>query len=260
MKKANILIYQDYTHNHGLLYQALCSCRGVNDVGFCDAADIHGGILDESVALLVMPGGADLFYAEKLNGAGNRIIRAYVEKGGAYLGLCAGAYYGCAALDWARASDDEIAGPRELAFFPGTAEGPVNDFIGNNSFKDSWHAAPEVFYDDGAIKIKTKIHYNGGCVFIPSAAGSGFTVLARYTALPGQPAAIVECRAGAGKAILCGPHIENTGDGLLRRLHRHRNPAYEREKSVAEELKPHDTYARELWKSVLARCVEESPR
>ena len=41
----------------------------------------------------VMPGGADRPYCAALNGEGNRRIRAFVEAGGAYLGLCAGAYY-----------------------------------------------------------------------------------------------------------------------------------------------------------------------
>jgi biotin--protein ligase len=47
-----------------------------------------------SCALLVFPGGADMGYCRSLNGEGNRIIERYVRRGGAYLGFCAGGYYG----------------------------------------------------------------------------------------------------------------------------------------------------------------------
>ena len=50
--------------------------------------------------LLVFPGGADLPYCKALNGEGNRLIGEYVRGGGAYLGLCAGAYYASATVDF----------------------------------------------------------------------------------------------------------------------------------------------------------------
>ena len=81
-----------------------------------------------SCLMLVMPGGADLPYCRQLNGPGNELIRgaqpccwlnmpsdvgkqsqilthstmsaAYVEDGGSYLGLCAGAYYACSYVEF----------------------------------------------------------------------------------------------------------------------------------------------------------------
>jgi hypothetical protein len=47
----------------------------------------------------------------------------FVHSGGAYLGLCAGAYYACARVEFEPGSAMEVAGGRELSFFPGVARG-----------------------------------------------------------------------------------------------------------------------------------------
>lgn len=56
----------------------------------------------------IVAGGADLAYCAQLNGAGNAVIRRYVSSGGAYLGLCAGAYYACRRVEF------EPGGPLEV--------------------------------------------------------------------------------------------------------------------------------------------------
>lgn len=77
-----------------------------------------------SCALLVFPGGADLGYCRTLEGKGNRRIRQYVNLGGSYLGLCAGGYYGSKRCEFEVGNEDmEIAGDRELEFFPGVCRG-----------------------------------------------------------------------------------------------------------------------------------------
>lgn len=122
-----ILIYQDLVNNNHLLFQSLRTLYGRAAVDYCTPDDILAGRLAPPVRLLIMPGGEDLYYAEKLNGAGNRAIRAFVEAGGRYLGICAGAYYACAQIAWAQGTPHEITGPRELGFFTGTATGPIAD-------------------------------------------------------------------------------------------------------------------------------------
>ena len=42
-----------------------------------------------------MPGGRDQPYCRELGGAGAGAVRDWVERGGGYLGLCAGAYWAC---------------------------------------------------------------------------------------------------------------------------------------------------------------------
>lgn len=49
----------------------------------------------------------------------------YVESGGAYLGLCAGAYFACSRVVFEPGLPLEVVGPRELCFFGGIARGSV---------------------------------------------------------------------------------------------------------------------------------------
>lgn len=95
------------------------------DVAPLGAAELLEGSWRDRAALLVMPGGADLPYCRRLNGAGNALIRDFVAGGGAYLGLCAGAYYACSRVEFEPGSPMAVVGARELGFFPGTARGAV---------------------------------------------------------------------------------------------------------------------------------------
>lgn len=223
-----VLVYQDYVHNNGILFRALSDHFGTDNVRYCDAAAILSGALDQA-RLFVMPGGADLFYCERLDGAGNRAIRAFVENGGAYLGICAGAYYACAALDWAKNEAAPINGPRELAFYKGTAAGPVYDFIEDGDFARSWDGIAEIEFAQSRFPVL----YSGGPVFTGDDSAA---VLARYTTLPGRPAATVECAIGKGRAILCSPHLEYDAAHYKTTLYRHRNPSYNWQNEIAEKL------------------------
>jgi glutamine amidotransferase-like uncharacterized protein len=61
----------------------------------------------------------------------------FVEGGGSYLGLCAGAYYGCSRVEFETGGAMEVVGARELAFFPGVARGAV---VPGESFEFEWCA------------------------------------------------------------------------------------------------------------------------
>ena len=90
------------------------------------AEEIISTNLSNHCSLLIMPGGRDLPYVKKLQGKGNRNISDFVRNGGSYLGICAGAYYGCSLVQFAQGDPLlEVVGPRELAFFPGVSQGPV---------------------------------------------------------------------------------------------------------------------------------------
>src|SRR5437773_4573344 len=82
----------------------------------------------ESLGLLLvshcLPWRADLGYCRTLNGEGNRRINQFVRRGGAYLGLCAGGYYGSKVCEFEVGNKElEVVGSRELAFFPGICRG-----------------------------------------------------------------------------------------------------------------------------------------
>lgn len=238
-----LLIYQDYIHNNGHLHRAL---RAYGAIDYCDARDIAAGILDDDVHLLVMPGGADLYYCEKLNGAGDAAIRRYVENGGRYLGICAGAYYACAALDWAAGTDQEISGPRALAFYSGTASGPAQNLM-ESGMSGSWIGIATLDYGDG---LAADLCYHAGPWFSEPDTPLAH-VLARYADLPGNPPAIIRCTVGRGMAILSGPHIERLPPALTGAVYDHGNTHAAYERAVYEKLAA-GRNADRVWEMVMA--------
>jgi biotin--protein ligase len=177
-------------------------------------------------AMLVMPGGADLGYCKALNGQGNRRISQFVQRGGAYLGFCAGGYYGSKRCEWEVGDKNmEVIGERELAFFPGTCRGCAFPGFVYHSEAGARAAELEVFkttLNVGAVPDVFRTYYNGGGVFVdaPLYADRGVEVLASYTEElhvdPGEgAAAVVYCKVGDGAAILTGPHPEFVFPGKL---------------------------------------------
>lgn len=157
---------------------------------------------EEACSLLIMPGGRDRPYHAALKGEGCRRIQSFVEKGGTYLGICAGAYFGAKRVEFDQGFPLEVSEDRELMFFQGAAVGPV---YGKGTFDYSTQKGAR------AAKLRTPqgdfhAYYNGGCTF--EGDFSSCRILAWYADLPGEPPAILECQVGKGKAILSGVHIE----------------------------------------------------
>ncbi|KAL4785784.1 biotin-protein ligase [Aspergillus varians] len=170
-------------------------------------------------ALLVIPGGADLGYCRSLNGAGNRRIDQFVRRGGAYLGLCAGGYYGAKHCEFEVGDKTmQVIGDRELAFYPGICRGGA--FRGFVYHSEAGARAAELTVSKdalgfGVVPTNFRSYYNGGGVYVdaPSYADRGVEVLATYAERlnvnPGSAAAaVVYCPVGDGAAILTGPHPE----------------------------------------------------
>lgn len=170
-------------------------------------------------ALLVIPGGGDLGYCRVLNGEGNRRISDYVRRGGSFLGLCAGGYYGSGRCEFEVGNKTlEVVGSRELGFFPGTCRGGA--FRGFEYSSERGARAVRLRVVTGAFKSEVPAditsYYNGGGIFVDAASVKSrkVEVLATYeeeTAVDGEegkPAAVVFCAVGDGKAMLSGPHPE----------------------------------------------------
>lgn len=172
-------------------------------------------------ALLVFPGGADLGYCRTFNGEGNRRIIQYVNRGGNYLGFCAGGYYGSARCEF-EVDDKKMAvvGDRELAFFPGICRGLA--FPGFVYHSEAGARAVELEINKAAfpgvkpdMPGKFRSYYNGGGVFVDAKkyGSRGVEILAAFTeelnVNPGEgAAAVVYRKVGEGSAILTGPHPE----------------------------------------------------
>jgi len=155
-------------------------------------------------------GGADILYARTLKGKGNHQIQSFVQGGGQYLGICAGAYYGCRRLLFAKETSQEIASDRELDFFPDTAAGPTLkpwDHKTNSGVEAAlvqWIGPSDPFPE----KHPLTIYYNGGGHFVNAQMYPHVTVLATYTTTPHPQAALVDIIVGKGRVILSGVHCE----------------------------------------------------
>jgi biotin---protein ligase len=172
-------------------------------------------------ALLVFPGGADLGYCRTLNGEGNRRISQYVNRGGSYLGFCAGGYYGCSRCEF-EVDDPKMAvvGDRELQFFPGVCRGLAFAGFVYHSEAGARAANLKVNKDAFASVEKDMLdtfrsYYNGGGVFVDAKKfeNRGVEILASYTedlhVDPGEgAAAVVYRKVGEGHVVLTGPHPE----------------------------------------------------
>jgi glutamine amidotransferase-like uncharacterized protein len=157
--------------------------------------------------LLAFPGGADLPYARLLNGAGNASILRYVEAGGAFLGVCAGAYYVSRRIAFEAQSPAAITGERELALFAGSARGSLHDLAEPYSLE---HLRCAVVAPLRASATQQPLHalYWGGPEFIPDRDANVRPLLA-YEAPPRLAA--LRTDVGKGRVVLSGVHAEVSG-------------------------------------------------
>lgn len=173
-----------------------------------------------------MPGGADLGYCRTLNGEGNRRIAQFVERGGAYFGFCAGAYFASKRCEFEVGNRRlEVVGDRELAFYPGTSRGcafPGFVYHSEEGARDAELKVDKTILAEGAVPEVFRSYYNGGGVFVdaPKFKDQGVDILASYTQKisvdPGEgTAAMVYCKVGEGAAILTGPHPEYVADQVF---------------------------------------------
>ncbi len=162
----------------------------------------------KNAALIIMPGGADLPYLKKLNGQGNDNIKNFVRNGGAFLGICAGAYYGSANVQFDKGGELEVLGERELGFFPGSAIGPV---LAKYHYKNnSGSRAARITLNTDHFK-EVIVYYNGGGYFERAQKYKNVSILGYYqNHLP----AIISISYGKGHVVLTGVHVEYNSDLL----------------------------------------------
>jgi len=152
-----------------------------------------------NILVLIIPGGADLPYCEKLNGIGNKKIQKYIYNGGIYIGICAGAYYACSFIDFT-GNNYKIKEKRELALFEGIGIGSIAEFT-KNKFYDSTiktKAVIPIYYDNNIIYS----YYHGGLYFQNTTQEQ---VLALYK---NKKPVIIHGKYGKGKFLLSGIHFE----------------------------------------------------
>ena len=90
-----------------------------------DARQVEQKNWEEEAVVFVMPGGRDMPYHEKLKGAGVKKIQRFVEQGGCYFGVCAGAYFASDHIEFEKGCPLEIIAERDLKFYRGVAIGRI---------------------------------------------------------------------------------------------------------------------------------------
>jgi glutamine amidotransferase-like uncharacterized protein len=171
-------------------------------IRFSDAS----AIIDNSALIdadfFIMPGGADLPYCRKLNSRGCQNIRTFVDNGGIYLGICAGAYFASNAIEFHKGRDDEICQPRELCLINTVAIGSLPEFAPYYDATINTTAVIPITLKDNRV---AKALYYGGCTFID--IQDDVEIIARY---PDNRPAIIR----KGNIILSGIHFEMNADLL----------------------------------------------
>lgn len=166
----------------------------------------------ENTDLFILPGGRDIPYTKVLNGTGNKIIKEYIQAGGSYLGLCAGAYYAGSQVQFNTKNPlYSVNQARELKLYPGIVKGPAlgtynpTTSIGVQAAEIIWQLSASDSTD--ILRRKTiKLYYNGGGYFVDADKKDLVEVLARYK--DNGEAAIIKTQVGKGTSILSGLHFE----------------------------------------------------
>ncbi|KAK5654671.1 hypothetical protein OQA88_6994 [Cercophora sp. LCS_1] len=230
-RKLNVLVYTGTGSTLESVRHCMYSLRRLLSPNYAVIPITESALLKEpwapTCALLVFPGGADLGYCRVLNGSGNRSITQFVRRGGAFLGFCAGGYYGSQHCEFEVGNPElEVVGSRELAFFQGTCRGGA--FKGFEYHSERGARAARIRVKKGALPGPATLpdvfqcYYNGGGVFVDAEKkDSEVEVLAEYEdALAVESgavrAAVVCCKVGDGKAILTGPHPEFAAVNLVK--------------------------------------------
>lgn len=217
-------------------------------VDVIDSSRLRSGDWTTEAALLAVPGGRDVPYDAALRGEGNAQIRRFVEQGGSFLGLCAGAYYGAREVSFAKGGPLEVTAVRELGFYPGIASGPLYDPHAFSYDSEAGSRAATVSFGERQIFA----YYNGGCSFVdPERYEETVRVVGRYTDATEAPlAAAVACQVGRGLAMLSGVHLEYR----LRSLEKLSLPPgiFER---LAHTEETRQELFREMVQYLVARCA-----
>ncbi|MBA2649382.1 MAG: hypothetical protein H0U75_07265 [Legionella sp.] len=179
-------------------------------VSFISSHAIKNENWEQNTLALVIPGGRSKPYYLSLGEQGNQRIMEYVNAGGSYLGLCAGAYYASKKTQFEIGSPLELQLECGLNFFQGTAIGPA---YGGGQYSyytlQGARAARIVWTSQELLSPGNEgfAYYNGGCYFSNN-SNEPFEVLARYSDIHTSPAAVIESKVGSGKIILSGVHFE----------------------------------------------------
>ncbi|MDY6825816.1 MAG: BPL-N domain-containing protein [Bacillota bacterium] len=168
-------------------------CSYFNEV---DAVEMDMG---DQFDLICFPGGFAAEYKNFISEHDN--IRSYVEEGGLFVGVCAGAYYACDTLRW-QGTDH----PYPLGLYDGKGVGPLSGLV-------AWGEKADITLTgehpvNAGFNESMEMYYFDGPYFEPYERGT-VEILARYD-VNDEPAVIAGSH-GNGSYLLLGTHPELGG-------------------------------------------------
>ncbi|KAK6191425.1 hypothetical protein SNE40_003119 [Patella caerulea] len=134
------------------------------DVCTISPDQIKEGSWKDKAAAIAFGGGYDLGFISDLGSQGINNIKLYVKGGGKYLGICAGAYFGCKRIEFDKCGPLEVCGDRDLGFFPGLCKGPVYPGFKYNTFEGSL-AVPIQLQKSLISQRSLDVFFHGGGYF-----------------------------------------------------------------------------------------------
>lgn len=202
-------------------------------------------------------------YADKLAGDGNKKVREFVENGGTFVGICAGAYYACEKIEWAFDNPAEkIDRSPGLDLIAGIARGPHRHLVAPNGTHVDWTGAgvTTVIHSirNGSFQTSSVLYWGGPALRIDE-NDPDTTVLARFAAVPDHPPAIVRRKVGRGQALALGVHPEYSGSRILNHIQKSPDlwpeATHSRGRDIGCKLMENDDSRRKLWNIVMNRIA-----
>ena len=196
------------------LVQVLREIEGVY-VRELTAEDIRSDGLSD-LELIIHPGGSGGKQGRHLGEAGREEIRQFVDTGGGFIGICAGAYLASADYSWSlNLLDAKVLDRQHWARGMGMVEISLTD--DGQSILNSPHDEAEIFYGQGPLLAPANHpeipDYETIATYKTEIAKKG----APKGVMPGTTA-IAHGRYGAGKVLCFSPHPEKT-DNLKSYIH-----------------------------------------
>ncbi len=163
------------------------------------SAEIKSGSFAMDTQLLIMPGGESITYLKTLQDLGAKNIRNFVDKGGSFAGICAGAYYATSYRKGGVATGKYGIGLLEGTAYDGTRSGEPGFIEGMMSF--------DVFVKGIASRLQIILLLGPAFYYdAKEAAKKQIEVLARFT--DHKSPAMIRFQYGKGRVFLAGPHAE----------------------------------------------------
>ncbi|MCG6553309.1 MAG: BPL-N domain-containing protein [Candidatus Magnetominusculus sp. LBB02] len=224
---ADVAIYNDTAYQYGGAWpQGLTAIKAALSYYGYTYEDITPDQLNAAANLnslyrmIIFGGGWAGGYNTYVSTQGFNNIRSFVNNGGGYLGICAGAYFAASATLW-REQVQSYTNYYDypLKLFNGYGIGTIFEIIGWNvptgcSTAITQSAAMTTVSIDTSVfpdvSPTLNILYFGGPFFVPFDSSQNITVVGRYKGGAGsnsQPAMIM-FNYGGGKVFLTGPHPE----------------------------------------------------